>query len=138
MKNCVERGNIMKKIFSVIFNVVPFFIWMIWFYCALEHFTIDLGIIQILLLLGLPLLYSIFNTIFASGKKEFVIHNTIFGASQVIGYYIAGLLYYNYISSDSETALITNTFSGISIVYIFLLTLVFYGIWAIVYKVKNK
>lgn len=128
----------MKKVINIAFNVLPFFIWMGWFYCALKHFTIDLGIIQILMLLGLPLLYSILNLIFSNNKKDFVIHNLIFGVSQVVGYYIAGLLYYDYISSDSETILVINTFSGISIIYILIATLIFYGIRAVVDKVKNK
>ena len=137
-RQAVEGDIAMKKIINIVFNVLPFFIWMGWFYCALKHFTIDLGTIQILILLGLPLLYSISNAVFSNNKKDFVIHNLIFGVSQVVGYYIAGLLNYNYISSDSETILVINTFSGISIVYILIATLIFYGIRAIVDKNKKK
>ncbi len=130
----------MKKIFNIIINLIPFFVWMIWFYLALIDVDInpDLGMIQILLLLGLPLLYSIYNVFLSKNKKEFVIHNAIFGVSHIIGYYIMGLLYYNYISSDSETVLVINTFSGISILYILIATLVFYGIGAFVDKMRNK
>ena len=130
----------MKKIFNIIINLIPFFVWMIWFYLALIDVDInpDLGMIQILLLLGLPLLYSIYNVFISKNKKEFVIHNAFFCVSNIIGYYIMGLIYYKYISSDSETVLIINTFSGISILYILIATLVFYGIRAFVDKMRNK
>ena len=113
---------------------------MIWFYLALIDLEVnpDLGTIQILLLLGLPLLYSIYNVFFSKDKNEFAIYNAIFGVSHIIGYYIMGLLYYNYISSDSETVLVINTFSGISIIYILIATLIFYGIRVLVDKVRNK
>lgn len=130
----------MKKIFNIIKNIIPFFIWMIWFYLALIDIDInpDLGVIEILLLLGFPLLYSIYNVLISKNKKEFVINNVVFGISHIIGYYIAGLLYYDYISSDSETVLVINTFSGISIIYVSIITLVFYGIRALVEKMRSK
>ena len=130
----------MKKIFNVIINLIPFFLWMIWFCLALIDVDInpDLGMIQILMLLALPLLYSIYNVFLSNNKKEFVIHNVIFGVSHIIGYYIMGLLYYDYISSDSETILVINTFSGISCLYILIATLVFYGIRIFVDKFRNK
>lgn len=130
----------MKKIFNIIINIIPFFIWMIWFYLALIDIDInpDLGVIEILLLLGFPLLYSIYNVLISKNKKEFVINNVVFGVSHIIGYYIAGLLYYDYISSDSETVLVINTFSGISIIYVSIITLVFYGIRALVEKMRSK
>ena len=130
----------MKKIFNIIINIIPFFVWMIWFYIALKDIDInpDLGTIQILLLLGCPLLYSIYNVLLSKNKKEFIINNVVFGFSHIIGYYIAGLLYYDYISSDSETMLVINTFSGISILYVLIATLVFYGIRALVDKMRNK
>lgn len=130
----------MKKIFNIIINIIPFFIWMIWFYLALIDIDInpDLGVIEILLLLGFPLLYSIYNVLISKNKKEFVINNVVFGISHIIGYYIAGLLYYDYISSDSETVLVINTFSGISIIYVSIITLVFYGIRALVEKMRSK
>ena len=130
----------MKKKFNSIINLIPFFVWMIWFCLALIDVDInpDLGIIQILLLIGLPLLYSIYNVFLSKNKKEFAIHNAIFAVFHIIGYYNMGLFYYNYISSDSETILITNTFSGISILYVLITTLVFYGIRAFVDKMRNK
>ena len=136
-----EKGECtVKKIFNITVNIFPLFVWMIWFYLALIDLEVnpDLGTIQILLLLGLPLLYSIYNVFFSKDKNEFAIYNAIFGVSHIIGYYIMGLLYYNYISSDSETVLVINTFSGISIIYILIATLIFYGIRVLVDKVRNK
>lgn len=136
-----EKGECtVKKIFNITVNIIPLFVWMIWFYLALIDLEVnpDLGTIQILLLLGLPLLYSIYNVFFAKDKNEFAIYNAIFSVSHIIGYYIMGLLYYNYISSDSETVLVINTFSGISIIYILIATLIFYGIRVLVDKVRNK
>ena len=129
----------MKKIFSITVNIIPFFVWIIWFILALYDIeTIpDLGLIQILLLLGLPLLYSIYNVIFSSDKRNFAIQNMIFGVAQVVGYYSSGMLYYNLISGDSETILVFNTFSGISIVYILIATFIFYVIRLLVDKAKN-
>lgn len=132
----------MKKIFNTIVNIVPFFVWMIWFYLALIDIDIDinpdLGTIEILLLLGFPLLYTIYNVFFAKDRKEFAIYNLIFGVAHIIGYYISGLFYYDYVSSDSETMLVINTFSGISILYVSIVTLIFYGIRAFVDKLRNK
>jgi len=130
----------MKKIFNVVLNVLPFFIWIGWFLLALNNVEInpDLGTIQILLLLGLPLVYSVYNVIFSGNKKNFLMQNFVFGVAQVVGYYISGLLYYDYISSDSETILVNNTFSAISVVYILITTLIFYGISVVVEKLKRK
>lgn len=130
--------SLMKRIIGISLNILPFFVWMGWFYCALHHFTIDLGIIQILLLLAFPLLYTILNIIIANDKKQFLIYNSFFGISQIVGYYISGLLYYDYISSDSETILVVNTFTGISIVYILIATMVFYGVRVIIDRVRKK
>ncbi len=130
----------MKKIFNVLINVLPFFIWIGWFLLALNDIETnpDLGTIQILLLLGLPLLYSIYNVLLSKNKKEFLIHNVIFGLSQVIGCFVTVQLYYNHVSSDSETILVGNVFSGISILYISIATLLFYGVKTLVGKVKRK
>lgn len=130
----------MKKIFNVVLNVLPFLIWMVWFLLALNDVEInpDLGTIQILLLLGLPLVYSVYNVIFSGNKKNFLIQNFVFGVAQVVGYYISGLLYYDYISSDSETILVNNTFSAISIVYVLITTLIFYWISGIVARLKRR
>lgn len=130
----------MKKILNIILNLFPFVIWMGWFYLALGDIkTIpDLGTIQILLLLFLPLIYSIYNLIFSNNAKKFILRNTIFLISQVVGYYLCGLLYYNYISSDSETALIRNTFSFISIIYIVIITLICCGIRLLMRKIRKS
>ena len=130
----------MKKIFNVVLNVLPFLIWMVWFLLALNDVEInpDLGTIQILLLLGLPLVYSVYNVIFSGNKKNFLIQNFVFGVAQVVGYYISGLLYYDYISSDPETILVNNTFSAISIVYVLITTLIFYWISGIVARLKRR
>ena len=44
-----------KKIFNITVNIIPLFVWMIWFYLALIDVEVNpnLGTIQILLLLGL-------------------------------------------------------------------------------------
>lgn len=141
MSNSVEIKRIaMKKIINVVLNVLPFFIWIGWFLLALNDVETnpDLGSIQILLLLGLPLVYSIYNVIFSSNKKNFLMQNFVFGVAQVVGYYISGLLYYDYISSDSETILVNNTFSAISVVYILITTLIFYWISVVEEKLKRK
>lgn len=130
----------MKKIFNIVLNVLPFLIWMVWFLLAFNDVEInpDLGTIQILLLLGLPLVYSVYNVIFSGNKKNFLIQNFVFGVAQVVGYYISGLLYYDYISNDSETILVNNTFSAISIVYVLITTLIFYWISGIVARLKRR
>ena len=130
----------MKKIFYRIVNVFPLFIWIGWFLLAVSDVDTDsdLGIIQLLLLFALPLLYSLCNAMLSNNKKEFTVNNTMFGVSQIFGYYLAGLLYYSYISSDSKTVLVINTLSGVSILYISIVTLIFYGIRSIIDKVKNK
>ena len=113
---------------------------MLCFYLALMKVETypDIGMIQILLLLCLPLLYSTYNVFFSKNKNDFLINSAIFCISHLIGFCIEGALYYNYISSDSETIVVINTFSIISIVYILIVTLIFYGIRAFVDKVRNK
>ena len=66
-----EKGECtVKKIFNITVNIFPLFVWMIWFYLALIDLEVnpDLGTIQILLLLGLPLLYSIYNVFFSGSN----------------------------------------------------------------------
>jgi len=120
----------MKKFFNIVLNILPFFIWIVWFLLALNDVETnpDLGTIQIILLLGLPLVYSIYNVVFSCDKKCFLMQNFVFGVVQMVGYYICGLLYSDYISGDSETILVCNTFSVISVVYILFITLMFYVI----------
>lgn len=119
---------------------MPFFVWIGWFFLALYDLETktDLGMIQIILLLCLPILYSVYNTIFSNNKKNLVIQNAIFGIAHVVGYYISGVLYYDHISSDTETILVNNTFSALSIVYILLVTFAFCGIKFLIDKIKKK
>ncbi len=116
----------MKKIIIFV-NFFPALIWIAWFLCALYDIEVrpDLGMIQILLLLLLPLIYSLYNLIMSSRKRNFIILNGIFLLSQLMGYYISGSLYYRYVSSDAETLLVMNTFSFLSLIYIMIITLAF-------------
>lgn len=63
----------MKKILNVVLNILPLFIWIGWFLLALNNVEInpDLWTIQILLLLGLPLVYSVYNVFFLVIKRTF-------------------------------------------------------------------
>ena len=51
---------------------------------------------------------------------------------------IAGSLYYSFISSDSETALVTNTFTLMSVVYTVLITAFLAGISALIKRLEGK
>ena len=128
----------MKKI-PIFVNFFPALIWIAWFLCALYDIEVrpDLGMIQILLLLLLPLIYSLYNLIMSSRKRNFIILNGLFLISQLMGYYISGSLYFRYVSSDSETLLVMNTFSFLSLIYIMIITLAFYGIKALISKYKK-
>lgn len=129
----------MKRIFNIILNLLPFVVWGVWFYLALNELYIypDWGLVQILLLVCLPIMYSVYNAIVWDRNKTFIIQNGIFAVSQVSGCYICGVLYYNFISSDSETQLVTSGFSFISVIYIAVLTLVCCGIKILINKIKE-
>lgn len=117
----------MKKTVNIILNVLPFIIWIVWFICALfSLFESSLFLIQLFLLFVLPIGYSLFNFIITNKKIDFVVHNLIFAISHIIGYCTLGILYYNFISNDSGTVLVSKTFTFFSIIYITIITLIFY------------
>ena len=128
-----------KKIFNFIFNSLPFFAWIGCFFLELYNVEInpDLVVIYIILLLCLPILYSVYNLFFSADEKEFIIQNTIFGVAQVSGIYINGVLAYNQTYNDAETMIMTNFLSICSIVYILVLTFTFYAV-KIPLKKNNK
>lgn len=123
----------MKKAFNITILFLPVFVWAVWFLLAFNRVRTnpDLGLVQIFLLLCLPVVLSVCNVILAKDKQRFLKRNARCGAVQVASYYLTGILYYCLISGDSKTMLVNNTFSIISIVYILLVTVVFYLVKAL-------
>ena len=115
----------MKRAFSVLINVLPFFAWMYTFYI---QYTSDKDGHTILMLLAFPILLSVFNYKVSKTKKELILRNCLFAFSHIAGYFIHGVLWYKLVSSDSETAYITVVLSRESLIYIFVITLILYFI----------
>lgn len=100
----------MKK--YIILNISPFLIWILWFVCQLNNiFTpVDLAMFQLGLLLCIPVVFAVINVAFAKDQKCFLCFNGVFTAAHILGYYLSGTLYHSFISNDSETELVINTF----------------------------
>ena len=111
----------MKK--YIVLNVAPFLIWILWFVCILNDVFLS-AMIQLSLLLCMPIVFSVINVVFAKDGKLFLNFNAVFAVAHILGYYLSGALYHSFISNDSETELVTNTFAWISILYIAVLTLI--------------
>lgn len=127
----------MRKAVSVVVDLLPIGVWIGWFFLEFYEVMQNLWIAEVVLLLILPLLYSVYHVVFSKDKKRFVTSNIFFGGSQVVGYILSGLLYYRFISDDSETIAVVAFFSIASIVYISVMTLLFYGIRALMDRVKK-
>lgn len=120
----------MKMKTNIVINIVSFFIWMLWL--LLTQSSDFNSEIEIILLLAFPFIYSLYNVIACRNKKDFVISNIIFCASNVAGHYIAGMIYH---WGDID---VVNIFSVISVIYILMATIVFYLLRAFVERFKHK
>ena len=129
-----------KIIANIIINILPFLAWIVWFLCAFYDVetSLDLFVIELLLLMLLPIIYTIYNLILSKDNKTFLIQNSVFLLSQVIGVIMSGMLYYNYISDDSGTALVVTTFAFISIIYTVLVSVAFWGVKLLIKKLLKK
>ena len=123
----------MKKF--IFLNIVPFLIWILHFICQLSSIF---AMFALGALLCMPIIFSVINLVCAKDEKRFMSLNCVFMTAHILGYYISGLLYINFISNDSESKLITNTFSFISLLYVVIITLICLLIKIIYKKVKNK
>ena len=125
----------MKKIITL--NMTPFLIWILWFVGILNDiFTSPM--IQLGLLLCMPIVFAVINIVCAKDDKLFLNFNGVFAAAHILGYYLSGALYYSFISNDSETELVTNTFTLMSILYIAVITLICFLIKMFFIKSKKS
>ena len=131
-------GGFVKKF--IFLNIVPFLIWILHFICQLSSIfePVDLAMFALGVLLCMPIIFSVINLVCAKDEKRFMSLNCVFMTAHILGYYISGLLYINFISNDSESKLITNTFSFISLLYVVIISLICLLIKIICKKVKNK
>ena len=118
----LKVGDNMKR--KIIINIIPFVFWLLWFYCEINSiipYYMSM-IIQILLLLCLPLVFTILNFLVEKSEKSFLKYNIVSCSSHILGYYLRGLLYYCFISDDPETLLVVNLLSFLSLLVSVLLT----------------
>ena len=128
----------MKK--YIVLNVMPFLVWILWFVCQFNNIFVpaDSVDIQLGLLFYMPIVFALINLVFAKNEKLFLCFNGVFAAAHILGCYISGVLYYSFISNDTETELVNNTFSLISILYIFIITIIFLLVRIIFKKIKKN
>lgn len=129
----------MKKA-QVIINLLPFAIWMLWFVCQLTDIFApsDYAIIQLCLLIITPIIFSVCNTIFAGDKRSLINLNATFSAADIIGYYLSGVLYHSFVSNDTETALVVNTFTLFLVFYTVVITAICLVVKLLLDKSKHK
>lgn len=129
-----------RNVVFVILNVIPFVIWMLYFYITYNNIIVSpqIATLQITLLLMLPLLFTVINSISSNTRRFFIIKASIFTVSHIVSYYLSGCLYYRYISDDSETLLVRDTLSLYSLLYIVILTAVVLIFKTIDMKHRNK
>lgn len=130
----------MKKTAHYLINLLPIFLWILYFlfYYYDVKLNVPAFVLQIALLLFIPIVFSIYNSLFCKNKKNFLMLNSILGISQIVGYCLTGFLHYNLISDDSKTIIVTQSLSGISVVYILFITFVFFGVRFLIDKKQNK
>ena len=135
----------MKKMYYV--NAIPFLLWIcafgidfIWQYGLSDHDYLWIlpTYITLAMLFISPMVFVIINVSRAKKYKDYFICNIILAFSQSIGVVINGILYYNFISSDGETLLLTQVLPIVSFVYVFALTAVGFIIKLVVNKIKNR
>ncbi|MBR5307136.1 MAG: hypothetical protein IKU43_00065 [Clostridia bacterium] len=117
----------MKKVFSILTNVLPLFVWMLIFYLKFNDIA-PMQTKEIAVLLIFPILFSVFNYNESITKKEFILRNCLFALSHIAGILADGILWYKLVSSDSGTAYLTAVLSHESLIYIFVITLIMYFI----------
>lgn len=138
-----EVFNMNRKISNVIFfvfNILPFATWMSYFYVSYNNIIVSphIATLQIVLLIGLPLFFTVINCVSSYNRKMFIVQNSIFLVSNVIGYYFTGCLHYKYISDDAETLLVRDTLSLYSLFYIIILSAVVLIIKTVDKRQKSK
>ncbi len=118
----------MKKMYFV--NALPILLWFcvfgvdfVWQYGLSDHDYLWIlpTHITLALLLIMPIVFVIINIICAKKYKNYFVFNTNLAFSCAIGYFVFGILYYNFISSDSESLLLAQVLPIVSFVYVFLL-----------------
>lgn len=136
----------MKKMYYV--NAIPFLLWIcafgidfIWQYFdffSYEYLWILPTYITLALLLIMPIVFVIINVFCAKKYKNYFVFNTILAFSCAIGYFIFGILYYKFISSDSESLLLAQVLPIVLFVYVFLLAAIGFIIKLVANKLKRR
>ena len=123
----------------IVLNLTPFLVWILWFIFVINDFLepINSSMIQLGLLVVTPIIFAVINVVFAKDGKLFLCFNGVFAVAHIFGYYLSGALYHSFISNDSETELVINTFSFISILYIAIITLVCFLV-KMIFKKSNR
>ena len=135
----------MKKMYYV--NAIPFLLWIcafgidfIWQYglCDYDYLWILPTYITLALLLIMPIVFVIINGFCVKKYKNYFVFNTILAFSCAIGWFVFGILYYNFISSDGETLLLAQVLPIVSFVYVFLLAAIGFIIKLVLNKLKRR
>lgn len=127
----------MKNKINMTINIIPVFVWMLWLCLSWMMVAEIHTLLESLLLIAFPLFYSLYNVFSSDNKQDFAAYNMIFCVSHLVGHYIAGALCYTFISDLADIPAL-NMFSVISVFYILIITLIFYGIRAIADRFKHK
>ena len=115
----------------MIINLLPIIFYIILFYMQYKNAIPDIYIgfiIPVLLFFVSPVIFSLFNVVFSDTAERFALQNTVYGFSQIIGQFLNFVLYYDNISNDSETEMLSEMGLFSTVIYVLILTLVFYAI----------
>ena len=110
---------------DLLINVSPFFLLIAFFILGLLESAEGnvMLIIRLVLLLGLPLVVSIYNTVTSSDCSDILLKNTFFTFSSVVSIVLAALISER-IQYDPEMGPVMMLFVGLALVYMGILTLI--------------
>ncbi|MBO4897044.1 MAG: hypothetical protein J5590_01945 [Clostridia bacterium] len=121
----------MKKRLVMIINLLPIVYYIVSFYMSYKNAIPDnyIGfIITVFLFFVSPVIFTLFNANFSDTAERFALQNTVYGFSKIIGQFLDFVLYHDYISNDSESEMLSEIGLLFTVIYILILTLVFYAI----------
>jgi len=121
---------------DMILNVLPFVLWLALFVLELFDFREwkFMFFSQIVLILGLPIILSIYNTISSNDCGDIFIKNIFMAVSNVLGILFSSALSDSFVQPDPEASPVIALFIVIILIHIGVLSLICCGIKHILNK----
>lgn len=121
---------------DIILNVLPFVIWISLFILELFDFREwkFMFFSQIVLILGLPIILSVYNTVSSNDFGDVFIKNIFMAVSNVLGILFSSALSDSFVQPDPEASPVIALFIIITLIHVGVLSLICCGIKDILKK----